>query len=317
MLETVSLNQLRMLIAIDEAGSFSAAARRVHRAQSAVSHAIQTLETALGVVLFDRAGRVPRLTDAGHVILADARAVVSRADELKARAASIAERVEPELSLAVDAMFPRPVLTESLRALQSAFPLLAATLHTEVLGAVEARVLDGSCRLGIAPHWSAEPVARLDWRYLTHITLVSVVAANHPLADHPGPISRRALERHTQLVLTDRSGRSGAMMRGVISQRVWRFADVAMRHAFVLDGFGFCNIPIDLVRDDLAAGRLKRISVEGWGGPAYRIPLSFIYRRGDEPGRAARWLIEHMKRRFEPEPGHDAEGARPHDPSWS
>lgn len=299
MLETVTLDQLRMLIAIDEAGSFSAAARRVQRAQSAVSHAIQVLEASLGLALFDRSNRMPRLTEAGRVVLADARAVVARADELKARASGIAEQVEPELGLAVDAMFPRLVLTESLRALQIAFPYLPVTLHTEVLGAVEARVLDGSCRLGIAPHWSTAPAEQLDWRFLTHITLVSVVAPDHPLAGHAEPIKRRELDRHTQLVLTDRSGRSGTEMRSVISRRVWRFADIGMRHAFVLAGLGFCNMPIDLVRDDLATGRLKRISVEDWGGPAYRIPLSFIFRRGQEPGRAACWLIDHMKQQFE------------------
>jgi len=313
MIETVSLDQLRMLIAIDETGSFSAAARRLGRAQSAVSHAIQTLESALDLSLFDRSGRMPRLTDAGRIVLTDARAVVSRADELKARAGSIAERVEPELSLAVDAMFPRDALTESLAALQSAFPLLPVVLHTEVLGAVESRVLDGSCRLGIAPHWSAAPVEQLDWRFLTHITLVSVVAATHPLAAFSGPIPRRELERHTQLVLTDRSGRSGTVMRGVISPRVWRFADVATRHAFVLAGLGFCNMPIDIVRDDLESGRLVRIAVEDWGGPDYRVPLSFIFRRGEEPGQAASWLIAHLRDRLATTG--PVEG-RPNDPSW-
>lgn len=304
MLETVSLDQLRVLVAVAETGSFSAAARRIQRAQSAVSHAIQALETALGVALFDRSGRRPRLTDAGRVILADARAVVARAGELKARASSIAEQVEPELSLVVDAMLPHAVLTESLRALQAEFPLLPVTLHTEALGAVEARLLDGSARLGVAPHRPQAPAAQLAWRALGRVTLVSVAAAAHPLAAYPGPIPRHELERHVQLVLTDRSGTTGNLMRGVVSPRVWRFADIGTRHQFVLAGLGFCSMPLHMVRDDLDAGRLKRIVFEGWDGSDYAVPLAFLYRRGHEPGRAACWLIQHMQQQFRG----DAEG---------
>jgi DNA-binding transcriptional LysR family regulator len=299
MLETVSLDQLRVLVAVAETGSFSAAARRIQRAQSAVSHAIQALESALGVALFDRSGRLPRLTDAGRVILADAQAVIARASELKARASSIAERVEPELSLVADAMLPHAILTDSLRALQAAFPHLPVTLHTEALGAVEARLLDGSARLGIAPHWPLAPAEQLEWRPLGAITLVSVVAADHPLATHDGPIPRHELERHVQLVLTDRSGASGNLMRGVVSPRVWRFADIGTRHQFVLAGLGFCNMPLAMVRDDLEAGRLKCIVFEGWHRSDYPVPLAFVFRRGQEPGRAACWLIRHMQERFE------------------
>src|SRR5579871_312269 len=91
MLEAVTLDQLRMLIAIADTGSFSAAAKRLKRAQSAVSHGVGQLETALGLKLFDRGARRPRLTEAGETVLADARSVVTRTAELRARARSIAE----------------------------------------------------------------------------------------------------------------------------------------------------------------------------------------------------------------------------------
>ena len=62
MLESVSFDQLRMFLAAADEGSFSAAARRVRRTQSAVSEAILSLEAQFGVALFDRAGRYPKLT---------------------------------------------------------------------------------------------------------------------------------------------------------------------------------------------------------------------------------------------------------------
>ncbi len=298
MLEAVTLDQLRMLIAIADAGSFSAAARRLKRAQSAVSHGIGQLEAALGLQLFDRAARKPRLTEAGQTVLADARSVVARAAELRARARSIAEDMEPDLGLVVDVMFPVAMLTELLRELLSVFPLLPVTLHSESLGGVVTRISDGSSRLGIAPNWPEQPGEEIERRYLTSITMASVVAAGHPLAAWDGAVPRREFERHTQLVLTDRSQLQPGVMRGVISPHVWRFGDLKMRYDFLLAGFGFCNMPLHMVREDLAAGRLKRIQVEGWGATDYRLPLYLVSRRGFQPGKAARWLIGQMENRF-------------------
>ncbi len=52
MLDPMTLDQLRVLVAVAETGSFSAAARRLGRVQSAVSQSVQSLETALGTTLF-------------------------------------------------------------------------------------------------------------------------------------------------------------------------------------------------------------------------------------------------------------------------
>ena len=306
MLEPVTLDQLRVLIAIAETGSFSAAARRLRRAQSAVSHAVVALETALGVGLFDRKGRLPQLTEAGRSLLADARAVVGRADEMRARAQSMAEDIEPELSLVVDVMFPRHLLIESVRALQGAFPLLPLTVQTETLGTVEARVREGVARLGISPSDERVPDTDLERRFLTEVTFVSVVAAEHSLAQLQGPIPLRELERHVQLVLSERDwllaraqGQPvSSAMRGVVSPHVWRFADLATRYDFLRAGFGFCNMPLHMVGKDIEAGRLKRIEVQGWGPPPHKVPLYLILKRGREPGRAACWLIRDMEARF-------------------
>src|SRR5512139_1231475 len=129
MLDTMTLDQLRALEAVAETGSFSAAARRLGRVQSAVSQSIQALEASLGIALFDRSGKVPRLNDAGRVVLADARNLLRGAEALKARAESIAEDLEPELTLAVESMLPMHVLTDSLKALQARFPLLPVTVY--------------------------------------------------------------------------------------------------------------------------------------------------------------------------------------------
>src|SRR6202166_3196584 len=86
LLDGVSLDQLRTFIAAADEGSFSAAGRRLKRAQSVVSQTLANLEGQLGVKLFDRSVRFPVLTDHGRALLADARSVAGNVDLLKARA---------------------------------------------------------------------------------------------------------------------------------------------------------------------------------------------------------------------------------------
>src|SRR5689334_10139701 len=134
MLDGVSLDQLRTFLAAVEEGSFSAAARRLNRAQSAVSELVGNLEAQLGVSLFDRSGRYPALTPEGRVLLADARAVVAGVDGLKARAKGMAAGIEPELSAVLDVFFPIAAITESAKEFRERFPRTPLRLYVEALG---------------------------------------------------------------------------------------------------------------------------------------------------------------------------------------
>src|SRR6267378_842807 len=66
-----SLEQLHVLLTVVEAGSFAAAGRKLGRATSAISYAIDTIETQLGLPLFVRGTtKRPTLTPAGHAVVA-------------------------------------------------------------------------------------------------------------------------------------------------------------------------------------------------------------------------------------------------------
>ena len=116
MLESVTLDQLRMLVAIVDTGSFTAAAKKVQRGQSAVSQAIANLEFQLDLKLFDRSTKRPRLTDAGATIVGDARAVIDRSDALKAKARALSGGLEAQVSLAVSMLAPIDGIADTLQA---------------------------------------------------------------------------------------------------------------------------------------------------------------------------------------------------------
>jgi DNA-binding transcriptional LysR family regulator len=137
MLDGVSLDQLRTFIAVADEKSFSAAGRRLRRAQSVVSQTMANLEGQLGVKLFDRTARFPVLTDQGRALLSDARAVAGDVDVLKARAKNLAGGLEPELSVAVDVMFPPAPLTAAVAAFQQEFPSTLLNFEVESSAVVE------------------------------------------------------------------------------------------------------------------------------------------------------------------------------------
>jgi DNA-binding transcriptional LysR family regulator len=295
MLDRLTLDQLRTLVAVAETGSFSAAGRQLRRVQSAVSQTIQALEATLRIALFDRSGRSPVLTEAGKAVLEDARRLLADAAALRARADSIASDVEPELTLAVEAMFPNGLLMESLKVLRAAFPNLPVTVFTEALGGVDQRLIDGTARLALYPPRPA-PEHDLANEFLTRIAMVPVVAAGHPLTRAKTPIERSVLEDQVQLVLTDRTQITARFSGGIVSRHLWRFADLGTRLEYLLAGFGWCNMPHHLVADHIAAGRLARLQLKE--NNSWSIPIHVAHLRSRPPGRAGRMLIADLRQRL-------------------
>jgi DNA-binding transcriptional LysR family regulator len=294
MLDGVSLDQLRVFIAAVEEGSFSGAARKLNRAQSAVSEMVATLEAQIGVPLFDRVGRYPRLTDAGSVLLADARGIVAGVDSMKARARGMSEGLEPELSVVVDVFMPIEAITSAAKEFRVKFSSIPLRLYVEALGGVFQPLLDGRASLGVAGSLPLMPSAIMS-EHLTEFRLVMVASRDHPLASYDGPIPKTELARHVQLVLTDRSTLSSGREFGVLSPSTWRLADLFAKHAFLLNGLGFGGMPLHTVRQDLASGKLVELNIDGVPPAGLMLPMHAVYRTASPPGPAGRWLIERLK----------------------
>ena len=299
MLDGVSLDQLRTFIAAVDEGSFSAAARKLNRVQSAVSGWVGGLEEQIGVVLFDRSGRFPKLTPEGVLLLADARNVVSGVNTLKARAKLMAAGVETELSVVVDVFFPTSVVSAAVKAFADRFPLTPLRIFVEGLGAAYQPVLDGRCSLGIL---ATLPVAfpSLANERLGEVALVSVAATDHALARFGHRrIPKRELAKHVQLVLTDRSDLMAGRDYGVVSSSTWRLADLSTKHAFLKDGVGWGGMPLHLVAQDIASGALVILNVDDMPRAGFMLTISAVHRAADPPGTAGRWFIDHVKEVWE------------------
>lgn len=293
MLDGVSLDQLRTFVTAVDEGSFSAAGRRLNRAQSAISELVRSLEEQFGVQLFDRTGRYPQLTPAGTALLVSAREVVAGVDSMKVRARGMAAGLEPELTVVLDVFFPIEALTTVAKEFRELFPAVPLRLYVEALGAAYQPVLDRQASVGIVGFLPVTPPGIIS-EPLVSIGFAMVAAADHPLAALSSPIPHSELAKHVQLVLTDRSQLSKGRDFGVMSPHTWKLADLFAKRAFLLNGLGWGGMPIHAIQADLDSGRLVRLRIEDEPATGVNMMMSAVYRVDSPPGPAGRWLIARM-----------------------
>jgi DNA-binding transcriptional LysR family regulator len=293
MLDGVSLDQLRTFIAAADEGSFSAAGRRLRRAQSVVSQTLANLEGQLGVKLFDRSGHLPVLTDQGRALLADARAVAGDVDLLKARAKGLAGGLEPELSAAVDVMFPDATFTAAVAAFQKEFPTTLLRFDIESSAVIEP-VLEGRCAIGVVGSWAQLP-PQLSQEALLTVTAITVVSPQHPLAAHRGRIPITVLAEHTQISHIDPGDMTRLIAARASYPKVWRLSHLGAKLAFLRAGLGFGGMPLHAVEADLASGALVEITPEDAPPGGHLIEMGAVYRTDSPPGPAGRWFIDRLK----------------------
>ena len=287
---TPSIGQLLVLLAVAAEGSFTAAARRLGRATSAISYAIDTLEQQLGLSLFDRGTtRKPRLTREGEAIVSEAKGVAFSVETLLARVRGFLDNLEPEVSLVVDLMLPLDRLTGLLRQFNERFPTVPVRLLVEPLGGVERAVREGHAGIGVGNqlHMNMTGFSRVD---IEAVRMIPVAAPGHPLARAGGGVAREASDP-IQLILSERSA-ADERDYGVVSLNSWRIGDLGAKHALLLAGLGWGGMPEPAVRADLEAGRLVRLNLRDWRGGEYN--LQAFHKVDTPPGPAGRWLIERL-----------------------
>lgn len=294
-IESLSIDQMRAALAVAELGSFSGAARKFKRAQSAVSYAVTTLERQLGVALFDRSdGATPQPTEAGRVLLREMEAVVRRADEIKNQAREIGKGLEHELPITIDSLFPLGRLADILKEFAEEFPTVQIHIRVEAMGAVQGDILEARSTLGIIgslPHLPAGLIGDA----VGSVVRFPVAARDHPLArGHPRKrLPHRLLLDHIQILQSDRSNLTVGRDFTVYTGRTWRVSDLAAKRILISTGIGWGYMPEHDIADDIASGVLRRMWVENLRDQN-TIAFIVVRRRDRVLGPAARWLLAQL-----------------------
>lgn len=284
MLDGLTLDQMRVFVAVAEAGSFRGAGTRLARVQSAVSHAIGNLEAQLEVELFDRSARHPRLSPAGAVLLADIRSLLMKVDAVRARARGLGAGVELAITVALDPQFPLPLVAAALHELCDSYPTVAFNLLTTPLGASVLALREGRCALAITAVDIPDPGIELE--ALMTVSRAAVVAPSHPLAGSigsGGTLPATVLADHIQIVAEDPSTLTEGRDFGVLSPVTWRVSDNATKLALILGGIGWGSLPIWSIERELSDGRLVRLPVAAFGPDGGTELPAYLAHRTDRP----------------------------------
>jgi len=269
---SIELEQLEAFVASADHGSFSAAARYLRKAQSAVSVLVSSLEDDLGVKLFSRASRNPVLTEAGARLLPEARLLLARREHLISVARNFGDHVESRLVVAIDELYPEP-------AIATLFAVFA---------------LEGKADLGVM--WRAEQMPdELGFHTIGWVPLVLVCGREHPLA-HTA-VSWEDLRSFRQIMARKHSD-TAESRRLRVGAEVWWVESHWVILQILTRGIGWAFIPEHILQDSPLAPELVIPKLQFDEG-AHPVALELIWNKRRRQGPAAQWLQERFaKSRF-------------------
>jgi DNA-binding transcriptional LysR family regulator len=174
----MTLEQLRIFIAVAEKQHVTQAAVELNLTQSATSAAIAALEARYGIKLFDRIGRGIRLTQVGRDFLGEARGVVGRAKAAAQVLSDLAGLERGSLVIAASQTVANYWLPTRLHEFQAAYPGIDLHIGISNTEQVAQAVHDGRADVGLVEGEVDDP--SLSVRKIEGDSLVVVVGKNHP-----------------------------------------------------------------------------------------------------------------------------------------
>ncbi len=296
-MDALTIDQFAVFVAIAEEGSFAAAARRMNRAQSAITYAMHKLEDQSGLELFDRSSYRPVLTEAGKALLPRAQRILSELEQYRLHARRMITGIEHELRLAVHPFVSPQLLAKLLSDFDEKF----SSVHLHAWIESKATAVDALRRHEIDLAMMPELVSfgtGLEHTLCGEVELVVAAAPSHPLAQLDGGVFSASLLRdHRQLVMYLKIADEDLnVMRGhgMDVVNVWRVMDFELQRVLLLAGAGWGALPRSRIEDDIAAGRLVVLRPRGWGNAeqVLKVPFAVVRATNYPPGPAARWLFE-------------------------
>jgi len=258
----MTLEQLRIFVAVAERQHVTRAARALNLTQSAVSSAVTALETRHGIALFDRVGRGVVLNAGGQVFLEEARAVLARAAAAETALADLSGLTRGRLSIHASQTIASYWLPPRLAAFHGDHPGIDLDIAIGNTAQVARAVIEGAAELGLVEGEIGDPV--LERSLLDHDDLALIVSPGHPwagLTSEPEDLAASAW------VMREPGSGTRAALEAALASRGRRMGDLT-------------------VAMTLPANEAVRSAVRAGAGAA------LLSRSVAVPGLAARLLVE-------------------------
>lgn len=285
------IDQLEAFVIAAEMGSFSAAARRMGKAQSAVSTAISNLELDSNVALFDRSNRNPVLTESGRALLEYARTVLHSQHEFRVHAQALGQSDEIELCLAVEQSISNRPLLDILHRFEQRFPHIQLELLDPGGSDVAELIRTNRADIGLMLEREAYPQG-FGFRGIGYSELVAVCRHDHPIVSKQ-PVSHANLRAYRQLVLRSLDLSDRSHERLMFSPNVWFSESPHLILDLLCSGLGWAFLHRNVVEDKLLNGELH-ILKRDYQKVASLQGIDVVWTESGSLGTAGSWLLEEL-----------------------
>lgn len=281
-----TLEQWRILQAVVDYGGYAHAAKVLNKSQSSLNHAVAKLQSQLDVQLLEVRGRKAYLTKAGEVMLRRSRLLSKSVEDLEELAKSINQQWEPEINIALELAFPDEFL---LPILEEFYPLCRGSrlnIIDTVLTGTEELINDGwadiALTASIPKGYLSEPVL--------NVKFVPVAHPDHPLAMTKEEIDPNELAQHLQIVIKDTAKAPVERQGWLKAEQRWTVSQFDIAIKFLMQGMGFCWLPIHDIKKFLENNELVQLNIKG---SSFRsVTMSLVNPHSDRIGPGTQMLTD-------------------------
>lgn len=280
------LRTLRVFLAVADQGGFTAAARTLHVAQSAVSQTIAGLEKGLELPLFHRHERRIALTPEGEALVPHARALLERAEAAHLAMRELHGLVKGEVRIGIPSMLGSYYFPPLLMGFKARHPGIRLTVVEAGARRLQRMIADGELDLGVVI--DDDSSRHLERRRLVREEMVVCVPREHPFARRSS-VSAEAFFGETLVLFQD--GYFHREFVDALARETGTTADIAFQSnlipltkAIVRQGFGITTFLRRVVEEP----ELRAVSFD----PPAWLDLSLAWARGAYLSRAEQAFLD-------------------------
>jgi len=285
----ISLEQWRMFRAVVEFGGFNQASLGVHKSQSSIHNAVSKIETSLDIKLFSIEGRKTVLTEAGELMLRRANFLLEEAEKIETVGFTLSKGIESKLKIAVDEIFPRTLLYQTLEKVSQQYPMLQIELSESVLSGAGELLENNEVDIAISPFSLSDGFSES----LCHITFTAVASPEHTLHSLDRKLTLEDLKCCRQIVVRDSAKNNKTDDGWLGANQRWTVSHMQTSIDMICRGLGYAWLPVNLIEQQLKLGLLKPLELTENAKRSNQLYL--IFKDGDNLGPAARSFLGELR----------------------
>jgi DNA-binding transcriptional LysR family regulator len=291
MRNAITLDALRTIEAINQQGSFAAAAKVLFKVPSALTYTIGKLEADLGVLLFDRSKQRAVLTAAGKLVLEQGRELLIASSALEDAVQQLETGWETHLVITLDTLVPMPVIFSLISEFGQLNKMTELTVNEEVLSGSWESLLSNRAQIVVGASGEL-PKGNFNVIEIAQVEFCFAVSTTHELAEKDRVITSQDIKQFPSIVVADSATSFLSRSTGLLdSSRAIRVSSMTAKIAAQKMGLGIGFLPKHMIEDELKGGELVIKSCEVPRHPEF----IYIAWHKDLTGKALQWFTKKLE----------------------